>query len=137
MATSANKKIEGKRALVLGGGAPNSSLIAGALVAFLEKGVHFDVISTSGAGSLMGLLYTAPRSGDPKQALTAWSNSGIADAIYRGLPVDYKVFNKPGIAADWYRSASAWWSRSRRRSAARRISSCAGAALPTPTACHS
>ena len=105
MATSANKKIEGKRALVLGGGAPNSSLIAGALVAFLEKGVHFDVISTSGAGSLMGLLYTAPRSGDPKQALTAWSNSGIADAIYRGLPVDYKVFNKPGIAADWYRSA--------------------------------
>ncbi len=105
MATSAKKKSERKRALLLGGGAPNSSLIAGALVAFLEKGVHFDVISTSGAGSLMGLLYTAPRSGDPKQALTAWSNAGIADAIYRGFPVDYKVFNKPGPAADMYRAA--------------------------------
>lgn len=105
MATSFKKKPEGKRALLIGGGAPNSSLIAGALVAFIEKNVHFDVVSTSGAGSLMGLLYKAPRSGDPKQALTAWSNAGIADAIYRGFPVDYKVFAKPGPAADLYRQA--------------------------------
>jgi hypothetical protein len=48
----------GKKALVIGGGAPNSALVAGALVAFVDRGVRFDVISTSGAGALMGLLYT-------------------------------------------------------------------------------
>ena len=37
--------------------APNSSLIAGALVAFAEREMEFDVMSTSGAGALMGLLY--------------------------------------------------------------------------------
>ena len=48
-----------KKAVWSGGGAPNPGLMAGALVAFLEKGVEFDVISASGAGALMGLLYTA------------------------------------------------------------------------------
>lgn len=104
MATSFKKKSQGKRALLIGGGAPNSSLIAGALVAFLDKGVEFDVISTSGAGSLMGLLYTAPRGGNPRKSLEAWSHAGISDPIYRAFPVDYKVFNKPGVAAEMYRS---------------------------------
>lgn len=105
MATTLKKKPGGKRALLIGGGAPNSSLIAGALVAFLDKGVEFDVISTSGAGSLMGLLYTAPRGGNPRHSLKAWSNAGISDPIYKNFPVDYKVFNKPGIAAEFYRNA--------------------------------
>lgn len=35
-----------KTGLVLGGGAPNSSLIAGALVAFAEREMEFDVMST-------------------------------------------------------------------------------------------
>jgi hypothetical protein len=38
----------GKTAQLIGGGAPNSTLIAGALAAFLDAGIRFDVISTSG-----------------------------------------------------------------------------------------
>ncbi|WP_338846642.1 patatin-like phospholipase family protein [Massilia sp. W12] len=104
MATSLKKKPGGKRALLIGGGAPNSSLIAGALVAFLEKKVHFDVISTSGAGTLMGLLYKAPRNGDAKKSLQAWAKAGVSDAIYRWFPIDYKVFQKPGLGAELYRN---------------------------------
>ena len=46
--------------LVLSGGAPLLTFMAGALVALDERGVKFDVISTSGAGMLVGLLYAAP-----------------------------------------------------------------------------
>src|SRR5437867_1654655 len=67
-----------KTALLIGGGAPNSTLMAGALVAFLEKGVEFDVISSSGAGALIGLLYTAPKNGDPAKALRQWAQVGVA-----------------------------------------------------------
>ena len=89
--------------LLIGGGAPNSSLMAGALVAFIDRGIEFDVISTSGAGALMGLLYTAPQGGDPRAALSRWADIGVADAIYDWFPVNYKVFMKPGVAADMYR----------------------------------
>jgi len=92
-----------KKALLIGGGAPNASLMAGALVAFLKQGIEFDVISTSGAGALMGLLYTAPKGGDPAAALEAWVTKGVADPIYEGFPVNYKVFMKPGMLADMYR----------------------------------
>jgi predicted acylesterase/phospholipase RssA len=98
------KNAKGKKALVIGGGAPNSSLIAGALVAFLERGIEFDVISTSGAGALMGLLYVAPRGGDAKTALQKWGSGGVDNAIYDKLPVNFKVFMKPGPAAEAYRS---------------------------------
>jgi len=105
MTTMKPTQRNGKKALLIGGGAPNSTLIAGALVAFLDRGVKFDVISTSGAGALMGLLYTAPQGGDPRAALTRWADMGVADAIYDWFPVNYKVFMKPGMAADAYRKA--------------------------------
>ena len=56
-------------ALVLGGGAPNLTLMAGAVAALDDAGVEFDVVSTSGAGMLIGLLYAAPkgRTGDIKR----------------------------------------------------------------------
>ncbi|BAK76877.1 patatin-like phospholipase [Pseudogulbenkiania sp. NH8B] len=92
-----------KKALLIGGGAPNSTLMAGALVAFLEHGVEFDVISTSGAGALMGLLYAAPKAGDPIEALRQWAQIGVSDPIYGMLPVNYKVFMKPGAEAAAYR----------------------------------
>ncbi|MBI3144698.1 MAG: patatin-like phospholipase family protein, partial [Pseudogulbenkiania sp.] len=92
-----------KKALLIGGGAPNSTLMAGALVAFLEQGVEFDVISTSGAGALMGLLYAAPKAGTPAEALRQWAQMGVADPIYGMLPVNYKVFMKPGDEAAAYR----------------------------------
>lgn len=88
---------------MIGGGAPNSTLIAGALVAFLDRGIEFDVISTAGAGALMGLLYTVPRGGDRRAALERWVDAGVSDEIYRLFPVNYKVFMKPGSAAGMYR----------------------------------
>ena len=89
----------GKKGLVLGGGAPNSPLIAGALAAFLDQGMEFDVISASGAGVLMGLLYTAPQDYAPREALERWADVGVADNIYKMFPVNYKVFQKPGMQA--------------------------------------
>jgi predicted acylesterase/phospholipase RssA len=94
-----------KTALVLGGGAPNSALMAGALAAFEEHGVRFDVVSTSGAGALVGLLWLAPKDATPAEALRNWIDAYVADAIYRLFPVNYKLFQKPGAMADWYRRA--------------------------------
>ncbi|MFS2004843.1 patatin-like phospholipase family protein [Duganella sp. CT11-25] len=96
-----------KTGLVLGGGAPNSPLIAGALAAFLDQEVEFDVISASGAGVLMGLLYAAPLEGVPRDALKRWADTGVADTIYKMMPVNYKIFHKPGKEADAYRGAFA------------------------------
>ena len=96
-----------KMGLVLGGGAPNSPLIAGALAAFLDQEVEFDVISASGAGVLMGLLYTAPLEGSPREALKRWADTGVADSIYKMLPVNYKIFHKPGKEADVFRGVFA------------------------------
>ncbi len=90
-------------ALVLGGGAPNATLMAGTLVAFIEAGVQFDIISTSGAGAIVGLLYTVPKQGDARAALSRLADMGVADAIYRQFPVNFKVFNKPGWLADGWR----------------------------------
>lgn len=100
-----NSQGRGKKALVIGGGAPNSTLIAGALAAFLAEGVEFDVISASGAGVLMGLLYTAPRDASPREALMRWAEVGVADSIYKLFPVNYKVFKKPGAQAANYRES--------------------------------
>ena len=41
-------------ALILGGGAPNLTLMSGALAAFTEQRARFDVIGASGAGMLVG-----------------------------------------------------------------------------------
>ncbi|AQR64561.1 hypothetical protein BXU06_05420 [Aquaspirillum sp. LM1] len=96
-----------KTGIVLGGGAPNSSLIAGALVAFAEREMEFDVISTSGAGALMGLLYTCPQGGDRVEALSRWAQIGVSDELYKLFPVNHKVFMKPGDHAHQFRQAMA------------------------------
>ncbi|WP_047396787.1 patatin-like phospholipase family protein [Chitinibacter sp. ZOR0017] len=93
-----------KRALIISGGAPNATLVAGALEAFYELGLQFDVISMAGAGALLGLMYTAPKNGDPVSTLRGLQEMGIADWLYRAFPVNFKVFNKPGPMAAWYRS---------------------------------
>ncbi|BAL26483.1 patatin-like phospholipase family protein [Azoarcus sp. KH32C] len=93
-----------KTALIIGGGAPNATLMSGALTAFDEAGVEFDVVSTAGAGALIGLLYLAPASGDVQAALRSTVEMGVSDAIYERYPVNYKVFQKPGAVADLYRS---------------------------------
>ena len=94
-------------AIVLGGGAPNMALMAGALAAFAERGVTFDVVSTSGAGALAGLLWLAPKGLPPADALRSVTTMSVSDAIYRWFPINFKVFNKPGQAADLFRGTLA------------------------------
>jgi NTE family protein len=91
--------------LVLSGGAPVLTFMAGALVALDERDVKFDVISTSGAGMLVGLLYAAPAGGAGKrrEALKNTVSMGVSDEIYDRFPVKFKVFYKPGLLADVYR----------------------------------
>ncbi|GBD43129.1 hypothetical protein HRbin40_00594 [bacterium HR40] len=99
-------------ALMLGGGAPTLTLMAGALAALDEEGVSFDVVSTAGAGMLVGLLYAAPRDATRAEALRRTVEMGVADAIYERFPVNYKVFHKPGPAAvDYTRSLAAFGRR--------------------------
>ena len=90
-------------ALVVGGGAPNLTLMSGALTALTEKKVKFDVVSTAGAGTFIGLLYAAARNGSPLEALKSTVNISISDWIYMFFPVNYKVYQKPGAAAQCYR----------------------------------
>jgi NTE family protein len=89
-------------ALVLGGGAPNMTLMAGALLEFDKAGVEFDVISTSGAGMLIGLLYASPKGMSRREALIRTQDLGVSDAIYNVFPMNYKVFHKPGVLAEMY-----------------------------------
>lgn len=90
-------------ALMLGGGAPTLTLQSGALAALDKQGIEFDVISTAGAGMVIGLLYAAPKGGDRQAALANTREMGVHDSIYEHFPVNYKVFHKPGPMADAYR----------------------------------
>jgi len=87
--------------------------MAGGLVALDEKGVEYSVISTSGAGVLIGLLYAAPDGkGTAKElrreALKKPIDMSINDLIYNFMdwfwfyPANYKVFHKPGALAELY-----------------------------------
>ena len=89
--------------VVLSGGAPQSPLMAGFLYALLKRGKMFRVFHTSGAGALMALLTIAPRDATPEEALLRWSTVGVADMIYRWLPVNFKLFSKPGPWAPIFR----------------------------------
>ncbi len=100
--------------LVLGGGAPNLPLMTGALLALDEAGIDFKVITTTGAGMVVGLLYAAPRKQDSslswkktrRAALRATRDWGIDDAIYEMVPVNYKIFQKPGAMARAFSNAT-------------------------------
>ena len=94
--------------LVLGGGAPHLPLMSGALLALEEAGLDFKVMSTTGAGMLAGLLYASPRRTRAaeslrdarRHALRMTATMGIDDFIYQFMPVNYKVFQKPGPVAE-------------------------------------
>jgi NTE family protein len=85
-----------KTALLLGGGAPNAALMAGALAAFEDHKVTVDVISTSGAGGLIALLWLAPKGCAPREALGNCVNAYVADQLYEHFPIAFKIFFKPG-----------------------------------------
>src|SRR5215475_11061442 len=82
--------------VVMSGGAPQSPLMAGFLYALLKEGKTFKNFHTSGAGALMALLLIAPKNDNPCRALKNWVEAGVDDQIYAGLPVNFKLFRKPG-----------------------------------------
>lgn len=89
---------------MLGGGAPNLTLMSGALLALHDRGLTFDAVSMSGAGAVVGLSYLAPKGLTPAQALRNTMNFGVSDAIYSILPVNYKMFFKGGALSDEFRN---------------------------------
>lgn len=100
-------------AIALGGGAPNLTLMTGALLALDEAGVDYHVVTTTGAGMVAGLLYAAPRRESDKETwkearqrqLAETREMGIDDAIYNQFPVNYKIFQKTGHMAEAYAHA--------------------------------
>ena len=82
--------------VVVSGGAPTIHLAAGALCAFYEKAPRFDLVATAGAGALPGLMYVAPKNGDPREALKNLVNLNVHDALYQLIPNNFKVFHKYG-----------------------------------------
>jgi NTE family protein len=86
----------GKKLLVLGGGAPNFTLMSGALLALHHAGIRFDIIHMAGAGAVVGLVYLAPKFLTPEQALENTMNFGVSDVIYSNFPINYKLFMKGG-----------------------------------------
>ena len=86
--------------MVLSGTAPAMTLMSGAMLAFAERDVEFEVISTTGVGGLIGMLYLAPKGGDRVKALKELSNLFVSDWLYRLFPVNFKVFHKFGPFAN-------------------------------------
>ena len=66
---------------VLSAGAPNSPLMAGALYAIHEKRRTFNLILTSGAGAIMGLLFMGPKGKSPPAGLRDVVEIGVSDPI--------------------------------------------------------
>ena len=88
--------MNGRIGIVLSGWGPAMTLMSGAMLGFMEKGVEFDVISTTGVGALIGLLALAPKTGAPKEALEELPNMFVSDLLYSVLPINFKVFHKFG-----------------------------------------
>jgi len=92
--------------LMLGGGAPNLTLMSGAVAALDERmkaqQQEFSVVSTAGAGMVVGLLYAAAKGMSRREALEKTKEMGVHDSIYSLFPVNYKVFHKAGPLAEAY-----------------------------------
>jgi hypothetical protein len=82
--------------VLVSGGAPNLHLAAGALCAFYEKGIRFDLIGTAGAGALPALLYTVPKNRDSAASLRSTVYINVHDLIYSVIPDNFKIFFKRG-----------------------------------------
>jgi predicted acylesterase/phospholipase RssA len=80
--------------IVLSGWAPAMTLMSGVMLGLLDKNVHIEVVSTSGIGGLVGLLYLAPKGKLAKQALEELPNLFVSDLLYRFVPFNFKVFYK-------------------------------------------
>jgi NTE family protein len=72
--------------------------MSGAMLGFLKEKekIKFEVISTAGVGGLVGLLFVAPKNGDPKKALEGLCDLFVSDLLYMLFPVNFKAFSKYG-----------------------------------------
>ena len=82
--------------VLVSGGAPNLHLAAGALCAFNNCGLTFDLIGAAGAGALPALLSLVPKNGDADASLRSTVYINIHDVIYSLIPDNYKIFLKRG-----------------------------------------
>ena len=92
--------------VMLGGGAPNFTLMSGALLelhSYLQrkrqdgKPLYFTL---AGAGAVVGLMYLAPKNMNAATAMSNTMNFGISDLIYEMCPINYKMFGKSGPSAE-------------------------------------
>jgi predicted acylesterase/phospholipase RssA len=84
-----------KRALVLSGGGPVVGIEIGALRAFEENGIDFDIYSCACVGSWVGCLYNSlPEKSDRLRQVEHFFRDKIfiPDDIYESFPIAYKVF---------------------------------------------
>jgi predicted acylesterase/phospholipase RssA len=88
--------VQPKAAVLLGGGAPNGALMAGALAGIYDAGRTFNQFYTSGAGGMIGLTYVAGKGPNPNEALSQLLRAGVDDSIYQFVPFGYKTFFKSG-----------------------------------------
>src|SRR3954447_6994776 len=92
-------------AVMLGGGAPNFTLMSGAMLElhpYLQnrRNQHKPLYFTmAGAGAVVGLMYLAPKNMSPETAMWNTTNFGISDLIYEMCPINYKMFGKSGPSA--------------------------------------
>lgn len=84
-----------KRAIALSGGGPVAGIEIGALKAFEEDGISFDIYSCACVGSWVGCLYNSlAEDSDRIKKIDKFFRDEIfiPDDIYESFPIDYKVF---------------------------------------------
>ena len=98
-----------KTVAVLTAGAPTSPLMAGALAAIYEANLTYDLIFSSGSGSLIGLSLVAPKGKTPPDALRGLIDLMVADPVYRTIPLNHKVFFKAGPWSELFRRLTPYY----------------------------
>lgn len=89
------KSAMSKKALALSGGGPAVGIEIGALKAFEEKGIDFDIFSCACVGSWVGCLYNSLPPGPDRIKKVEdffFDKIFIPDDIYESFPICYRVF---------------------------------------------
>lgn len=79
-----------KRALVLCGGGSLGSYEVGVWKYFEEKGIHFDLVTGTSIGSLIGAMYV---SHDFEKCVKLWENVTVSDVMVNGMNIGKNVFD--------------------------------------------
>jgi len=89
--------------IVLSGWAPAMTLMSGVMLGFIKEGISFEVVSTSGIGALIALLYLAPKGKTNEEALKELPNLFVSNLLHRLAPLNFKMFYKNSPFAQlWY-----------------------------------